>query len=120
MTELSYPAFPKRAFLAIGAVALALMAGAVIVNHGGRSLHGCAIAAERVMAARSYSADMMELIGPGTVPACRGLTARQYAQALLDAYRIEYGRHLPEVPINYAVPPPAFKALSAQDESRSP
>lgn len=120
LTDLTYPAFPKRAFLAAGAVLLALMAVAVMVNKSTPTVHGCAVAAERVMAARNYSARQMGLLGPGSVRACRGLTVGQFDQALLDTYQIEYGRHLPKASITYAEPPPAFKTISAQAKSRSP
>jgi len=119
MNELRYPAFPKRALLAAGTALLALMAVAIVVNRSGPSLRACAYAAERVMVARDYSVRMMELDGKGSVPACRGLSDASYAQALLDTYRIEYGRLLPRESINYAVPPPSYKARSAAAESRS-
>ena len=119
MTELSYPAFPRRLFLAAGAVVLALMAAAVVVNKSGPSVRACAHAAERVMAKRNYSVVMMELAGPRSVPACRGLSADQYSQALRDTYRIEYGGLLARSPASYAVPPPSYKAASAISEFRS-
>jgi hypothetical protein len=119
MTELRYPAFPKRALLAVGTALLALMAVAFIVNRSGPSVPACARAAERVMVARQYSLSMMELAGRGSVPACRRLSDAQYVQALLDTYQIEYGRLLAKVPNNYAVPPPSYKARSALSESRS-
>jgi hypothetical protein len=119
MTDLRYPAFPKRAFLAAGTALLALMAVALIVNRGGSSVGACAQTAERIMVARDYSVEMMELTGQRSVPACRGLSDAQYVQALLDTYKIEYGGLLPESSINYAVPPPSYKARSAGTESRS-
>jgi len=119
MTELRYPAFPKRAFLAAGTALLALMAVAIVENRSGPSVRACAYAAERVMVARNYSVTMMELAGRESVPACRGLSDATYVQALLDTYRIEYGRLLPRASINYAVPPPSYKARSAAGESRS-
>jgi len=119
MTDLRYPAFPKRAFLAAGTTLLALMAVAVIVNRGGPSVGACAHAAERVMVARDYSVETMELPGARSVQACRGLSHAQYVQALLDTYQIEYGRLLPRAPISHAVPPPSYKARSAGTESRT-
>lgn len=119
MTELSYPAFPRRAFLAAGTVLVALIAVAIAVNQSGPSVGACAAAAERVMVAQSYSVDMMQMAGPASVPACRGLTGDQYTAALLDAYWIEYGRLLPRAPVRYAMPPPSYKARSAGAESRS-
>jgi hypothetical protein len=119
LTELSYPAFPRRMFVAAGVVVLALMAAAVVVNRSGPNVRACARAAEHVMADQNYSVAMMELIGKGSVPACRGLSADQYSRALLDTYRIEYGGLLAKSPVNYAVPPPSVKAASANSESRS-
>jgi len=119
MTELRYPAFPQRALVIGGAALLVLMAVALLVNRSGPTVPACARAAERVMVARQYSVGMMELAGQGSVPACRGLSRAQYAQALLDTYRIEYGRLLGKVPYDYAVPPPSYKARSALSESRS-
>jgi hypothetical protein len=119
MTELSYPTFPRRLFVAAGVLVLALMAAAVVVNRSGPNVRACARAAEHVMAHQNYSVVMMELIGKGSVPVCRGLSADQYSQALLDTYRIEYGGLLARSPVNYAVPPPSVKAASAMSESRS-
>lgn len=124
MSELSYPSFPRRAFLAAGAALLALSVIAVVVNEGagaraGPSLLSCAVAAGRVMVARNYSVAVMELTGPDSVPACHGLTARQFARALSRTYEIEYGGHLPAEPVSYNMPPPAFKALSARSLSRA-
>ena len=118
-TELSYPAFPKRALVAGGIALLVLMAVAFVVNRSGPSVARCARAAEHVMVARQYSVATMELAGQGSVPACRGLSDGQYVQALLDTYQIEYGKVLAKVPANYAVPPPAYRARSALSESRS-
>ena len=118
MTELTYPSFPRRGFLAIGAVVLALVTAAIVVNQSGEDLRACAVAAERVMAARNYSVAMMELIGPGAVRACHGLTALQYDEAVLAAYRIEYGGRLPASSITDDTPPPAFRARSAQEAIR--
>ena len=61
----------------------------------------------------------MRLDGPGSVPACRGLTAGQFADAVVIAYQAEYGRFLPQVPITHSLPPASYQALSAQDEVRS-
>jgi hypothetical protein len=119
MTELRYPAFPKRALVAGGTVLVALMVGALLFNRSGPTVPACARAAERVMVARQYSVSMMELAGQRSVPACRGLPDAQYVQALLDTYQIEYGGLLAKVPNNYAVPPPSYKARSALSESRS-
>ena len=124
MSELSYPSFPRGALLVAGAVLLALCAGAIVVNAragagAGPSLRGCAVAAERVMVARNYSVDLMELTGPGAVPACHGLTARQFARALSRTYQIEYGGRMPATPVSDNVPPPAFKALSARSLLRA-
>jgi hypothetical protein len=119
MSELSYPAFPRRAFLAAGTVLLALIATAIVINKSGPSVRACAVAAARVMERRHDTVAMMELAGPRSVPACRDLTAARYAQALADTYRIEYGRLLPRAPLSYDMPPPAYKARSAGGESSS-
>jgi len=103
--------------LAGGAVLLALMAVAFVVNKSSPSVPRCAHAAERVMIARQYSVGMMELAGQRSVAACRGLSDAQYVQALLDTYQIEYGRLLAKVPNDNAVPPPSYKARSALSSS---
>ncbi len=100
MTELTYPSFPKRAFAVAGAV--------VLVR-----------AARHVMVRRDYSPDDMQLNGPGSVPACRGLTAGQFQAAVVIAYQAEYGRFRPRMSLTHNLPPPSYKALSAQDEARS-
>ncbi len=114
MTELTYPAFPRKALVAIGAALVALCAVALVINGSGPDERGCAIAAERVMAARNYSVFTMSRMGPDRLPACRGLTAGQYGQAVADGYRLEYGGRLPSASIARNVPPPSFRALSAQ------
>ena len=120
VNELRYPAFPTRALLAAGTALLALMAIAIVVNRSGPSVRACAYAAERVMAARNYSVKMMELHGQASVPSCHGLSDASYVQALLDTYKIEYGGLLPGESINYAVPPPSYKARSAARGSYGP
>lgn len=120
MSELSYPSFPLRAFVVMGALLAVFLAAAIVVNFsGGPRLRDCAVAAERVMVARGDSVDMMELAGPGAVRACHGLTTRQYAQALQRTYRIEYGGRLPKQPLSHDVPPSAYKALSAHSQTGS-
>jgi hypothetical protein len=120
MSELSYPRFPLRVFVGMGALLAAFCAVAMIMSSGGGpSLRSCAVAAERVMVARGYSADLMELAGPGAIRACRGLTARQYARALRRTYRIEYGGRLPEQPLSHEVPPAAYKSMSARSRTGS-
>lgn len=119
MAELTYPDFPKRAFAVAGAVVLVLIVAAIVRNESGPSVPGCARAARHLMSSRNYSPDLMRLDGPGSVPACRGLTASQFADAVVIAYQAEYGRFLPKVPIVHSLPPPSYRALSAQDEARS-
>ena len=119
MTELTYPSFPKRAFAVAGAVVLVLIAAAIVANETGPSVQGCARAARHVMVRRDYSPDDMQLNGPGSVPACRGLTAGQFQAAVVIAYQAEYGRFRPRMSLTHNLPPPSYKALSAQDEARS-
>ncbi|MGN6794710.1 MAG: hypothetical protein ACTHJW_20180, partial [Streptosporangiaceae bacterium] len=82
MTELTYPAFPRKALLVLGAALLALCAFAVVVNQSGPDARGCAVAAARVMTARNSSVAAMKRIGPERVPDCRGLTTSQFGQAV--------------------------------------
>ena len=119
MTCPAYPSFPRRALLTIGAALAALATAAIVVNQSGPSVRDCAVAAERVMATRNYSAAMMETMGLGAVRACDRLTAAQFRQAIGDAYQIEFGSRLAHVSIIGDVPPPTFRALSAQSELRS-
>jgi len=119
MTELTYPSFPRRVFAVGGAVVLAAIVAAIVGNESGPTVPGCASAARLVMARHDYSPDLMRLDGPGSVPACRGLTAGQFTDAVVIAYQAEYGRFLPRVPITHNLPPASYKALSAQDEARS-
>jgi hypothetical protein len=119
--ELSYPRFPSRLFVLAGALVAVLIATAFALqdNRSRPHVHACAVAAERVMVTRNYSAEVMGLIGPDPIAACHGLSSGQYAQALADTYRIEYGRFLSRVPLSHEVPPPAFKSLSAQSAAKS-
>ena len=119
MTEITYPSFPTRAFAVAGAVVLVLIVAAIVRNESGPSVPGCARAARHVLASRGYSPDLMRLDGPGSVPACRGLTSSQFSDAVVLAYQAEYGRFLTRVPITRSLPPPSYRALSAQDEARS-
>jgi hypothetical protein len=119
MSELTYPSFPKRTFALVGAVVLVLIVAAIVRNESGPTVPGCAMAARHMMASRNYSPDLMERNGPGSVPACRGLSAGQFADAIVIAYQAEYGRFLSRVPISRSLPPPSYRALSAQDEARS-
>lgn len=118
MTELTYPAFPRRPLAALGAALVALSAVAVVVNRNGPDVPRCTAAAARVMTTRNYSIAAMARLGPGRVPDCHGLTSGQYAQAVAGAYGIDYGRTLPHAPISGNVPPASFRALSALTESR--
>lgn len=116
----TFPEFPWRGFAALGVVLATLCGVAIVVNESGPDVHGCAAAAARVMAAHDYSADAMARLGPGRVPGCRGLSAGQYGQAVADAYVIEFGWRLPDVPVSRGVPPPSFRALSARSASFGP
>jgi hypothetical protein len=127
LDELSYPSFPWRAFVAIGAVVLLL---AVAVIAGERAGNGtasassatvgqCATAAARVMSANDYSVDMLALMGPGSVRRCHGLAPAKFGRALLGTYRIEYGRNLPRSSSRAGTPSPEFRARSALAALRS-
>jgi hypothetical protein len=118
VTELTYPAFPKRALVAAGAALVVLCAVAVVVNRSGPDVRACTGAAARMMSARNYSVAAMTRLGPGRVPACRGLSAGQYARAVGDAYAADYARTLPRAPASAEGPSPSFRALSAQTASR--
>jgi hypothetical protein len=113
VTDLTYPSFPRKALVAVGAALFALCAVAIVVNRSGPDMRKCAAAVEHVMAARNYSIDAMTRIGPSRVPACHGLTDGQYGQAVADAYLIEYGRRLPSTSISRDIPPASFRARSA-------
>ena len=113
MTDLTYPSFPRKALVAVAAALFALCAVAIVVNRSGPDVRMCAAAAEHVMAARNYSIDEMTRIGPSRLPACHGLTAGQYGDAVADAYLIEYGRRLPSTSISRDIPPASFRARSA-------
>lgn len=123
-TSISYPSFPRRFLLMAVAVALVLAAGAIALNttmldQRGDGVRACTVAAARIMAARGYSADMMQLTGPAAVRACRGLSARQYRRALAATYLIEYGGHLSREPLSRDLPPPSFRARSAHSAANA-
>jgi len=115
VTEATYPRFPVRGYAIAGLVALALAAGAIVVNESGPDVRRCAVAAEHAMAAHDYSVGAMRADGPGRLPACHGLSAGQYGQAVLDGYELEYRGILPRSPVPRDLPPPAYKARSARD-----
>ena len=112
MTDLTYPVFPRRALVAIGAALFALCVVAIVINRSGPDMRKCAAAAEHVMAARNYSIDAMTRIGSNRVPACHGLTAGQYGEAVANAYLIEYGAAA-DTSISRDIPPASFRARSA-------
>jgi hypothetical protein len=114
VTELSYPAFPRKALLALGAAVITLCGVAVAVNQSGPDVRGCVVAAARVMTARTYSIAAMNRVGSERIPACRGLTADQFATAVERAYRIEFGQRLPDTSNSGNIPLVAFRAKSAQ------
>ena len=114
MAELTYPKFPLRPLAAIGVVTVALGVGAILVNRSEPSISACATAAGRFMARHDFSLNQMRAAGSGPVPACHGLSAEQFGQALLDGYANEYGPSLPRAPIPRDVPPSNYKATSAR------
>jgi hypothetical protein len=125
LNELAYPSFPWRVFLVI-AVIVVLLAAAVIAEErtegsasASAAIGGCAAAAARVMSANDYSIDMMAIMGPRSVGRCQGLDPRQFGRALLDTYRIEYGRILPKASSDAGRPSAAYRARSAQSALRA-
>ena len=108
-----------RGYTIAGLVALALAAGALVINESGPDVHRCAVAAEHAMAAHDYSLSAMRAGGPGRLPACRGLSAAQYGQAVLDGYQLEFGGILPRSPAPRDLPPPGYRARSAHDAARA-
>jgi hypothetical protein len=120
VTELNYPAFPRKAILAIGAALVPLCAVGVVVNQSGPDARGCAVAIARVMTARNYSIAAMKRQGPGQVPRCGGLTAAQFSSAVERAYQIEFGGQLPDAANSRDVPPASFRAKSAQAAALAP
>jgi len=118
-TELTYPSFPKRTLVTIAIAVIAFAGVAIALNRSGPDMHGCAAAAARVMAARNYSLAGLQAQGPGRIDACHGLSASQFGQAIADAYQIEYGDRLPNVSITTDLPPPSYRASSAQQAARA-
>jgi len=115
VTELTYPAFPRKALLALGAAVLALSAVAVVVNRSGPDANGCAVAVARVMTARNYSIAAMKRIGAERVPDCRGLTQGEFGDAVGRAYQIEFGKRL--LGVSNSRDFASFRAKSAQAAS---
>lgn len=107
MADLTYPAFPRRAFVLGGLVVLALIAAAIVVNLRGPSLASCTAAARREVASHG-------LVRPGQPRACDGLSSAQVAAALTTAFRAEYGRYLRGTPITRDLPPASYRAASAR------
>jgi hypothetical protein len=114
VTELNYPAFPRKALVTLGAAVAALGAVAVVVNHSGPDARACGVAAAHVMTARNYSVAAMKRQGAEHVPHCRGLTAAEFGSAVEHAYQIEFGRRLPGGSISRDMPLASFRAKSAQ------
>ena len=114
----SYPGFPRRALLAAAAVVLVLVSAAVVVNESGPDIRDCAVVAARVMARHGYSVAIMELMGRDALPACRGLSEREFVQAIMATYQIAYGHSLAHGSGRLGVPSPAYRARSAQAQSQ--
>jgi hypothetical protein len=117
--EMSNPRLSRRAAVALGTAAAALLTAAIVWNQASGDppppdLHGCAVAAERVMTAQYYTITVMQIIGPRPIRACRGLTHAQYAEALSQTYVIEYGPLMSHQPLPRQMPPPSYKALSSR------
>ncbi len=107
MTDLVYPAFPRRPFLLGGLVVLALIAIAVVVNLRGPSVARCTAAARHEVASHGR-------VIPGQLRACDGLSSTEITAALTTAYRAEYSRYLRGAPITRDLPPAEYRARSAQ------
>lgn len=119
VVEISRPRLSRRAVVALGTAAAVLLTAAIGWNQaaGDRQppdLHGCAVAAERVMSAQNYTITVMQIIGPRPIRACAGLTHAQYADALSLTYVIEYGPLMSHQPLPRQMPPPSYKALSSR------
>jgi hypothetical protein len=119
VAEIIRPRLSRRALVALATAATTLLVAALAWNHASGvpappDLHGCAVAAGRVMAAQNYTVTVMEFIGPHQIRACRQLTRAQYAQALSQTYVIEYGRIMSHQPLPREMPPPSYKALSSR------
>lgn len=76
---------------AVAAGTLIVILGLVHLLSSGLTIQGCAVAAEHIMVANSYSESELLGISPNDIPACKGLDANQYYQALTKAEEIEYG-----------------------------
>jgi hypothetical protein len=120
VTELTYPTFPRKALIALGAALTALGAVAVVINQNGPDARACSVAAAHVMTARNYSIAAMERQGSEHVPHCRGLSAAQFGPAVEHAYQIEFARRLPDASISRDIPPASFRAKSAQAAALRP
>ena len=107
MADLTYPAFPRRAFVLGGLVVAALIAAAVVVNLRGPSVARCAAAARHEVASHG-------LVRPGEPRACDGLSSAQVTAALTTAYRAEYGRYLRGTPMTGNLPSASYRAASAR------
>jgi hypothetical protein len=117
--EMSSPRLSRRAAVALGTAAAALLTAAIVWNQASGDppppdLHGCAVAAERVMTAQNYTITVMQIIGPRPIRACSRLTHGQYARALSLTYVIEYGPLMSHEPLPPEMPPPSYKALSSR------
>jgi hypothetical protein len=107
VTDLIYPAFPRRLFVVGGIVVLALIAAAVVVNLHGPNAGRCAATAKHEIASQGR-------VSTRWLRTCGGLSTRQITKALEIAYRAEYGRYLHGTPMVADLPPSSYRAASAR------
>lgn len=107
MTDLIYPAFPRRQFIAGGLVVAALIAVAVVVNLHGPNAGRCAATAKHEIASQGR-------VSARWLRTCGGLSTRQITKALEIAYRAEYGRYLRGTPMIADLPPSSYRSASAR------
>jgi hypothetical protein len=107
VTDLIYPAFPRRPFVVGGLVVLALIAAAVMVNLHGPNAGRCAASAKHEIASQGR-------VSAHWLRTCGGLSTRQITKALEIAYRAEYGRYLRGTPMIADLPPSSYRSASAR------
>jgi hypothetical protein len=107
VTDLIYPAFPRRPFVVGGLVVAALIAVAVVVNLRGPNVARCTAVAKHEVASQGR-------VSASWFKACDGLSTRQITTALETAYQAEFGRYLRGTPLMADLPPSSYRAASAR------